>query len=190
MHSAVLIHLVATVVGVQLAALYVDGAVPYWPIEVSRMAASGPVASSVFLAGALTLGATLHLCGQMTRMNVAMWIALVVIARFDDINHLKLHMAGVAALGAIGIASMIRNSAAILPLTVAIALWGFRIVVKVMAVMVFERRTSIVEAGKHAQTIMMQGPKGTCMLPEHTMPAFYVGGVLQWVVFYVLSMCL
>lgn len=189
MHPIVRLHLVAMIVAVQLAALFVDRAVPYWPIEVSRMAASGWLASRVFVAGAVTLGVTMYMVDSLSAMNAAVWAAIVVIAVFDDIAYYKTHMAGVALLGVIGIAGIRGKPEATLPLVAAIMLWGFRLVLKVGAVLAYEPVHTFVQAGQLAQRIMMTGP-AACANAKNTMPAFFIGGVLQWVVFYVLSLCI
>ena len=118
-----------------------------------------------------------------------MWLAIVVIAVFDDIVYYKTHMAGVGALAIIGAAGIRGKPEAVLPLVAAIALWCFRLVLKMAAVIAFEAPHSLLQAGLHAQRIMLTGP-GACANARCTMPAFYIGGVLQWAIFYVLSLCI
>ena len=198
MHPAVRFHLFATVVCVQVAALLVDRRVPYWPIEVSRTAASGPAAFTVFVVGAATLGVTLYQTATLCATTAALWLALLVIALFDDVSFFEAHMGGVAALAAVAVAAAVQaGRGAVVPLGAGAALYLFRVVIKVAAVLAYERLptldwrrpASLALVARHAQLIMLHGAR-VCRSPAETMPAFYLGGVLQWVVFYAWSFIL
>ena len=97
------LHTVCVIVLIWICALFVDKKVPYFPIEISRTAASGPAAHSVFIWGTLSVGPTLlfetYKLGtqgvDMFRLVLGnpmlLWPIVLCIAWFDDTRHFFLH---------------------------------------------------------------------------------------------------
>lgn len=199
---AVKLHLACTVLATLLAAVLVDRRVPYFPIEVSRAAASGPVASWALRWGARTLGVTLLATDSFTATTTALWISLSAIALFDDVRFWAAHMGGVVGLFAVAIlAATSRGRGAALPLLAGVLLYALRLVFKVAAIVFYEMPAApplqtlarlLVDGEtreivfRRSMAVMFHGAKA-CADPAHTLPMFQLGGVLQWVVFYVLA---
>lgn len=92
------LHLLLIVLTVQLVALWQqEEPVPYFPIEISRTAASGSVNRWLFPLGIVSLGVTLRSRGLLRRYRLV-WVALLCIACFDDKYHPVLNQVGVALL--------------------------------------------------------------------------------------------
>jgi hypothetical protein len=201
--QAVKLHLLFTVVATQLTALFVDRAVPYFPIEVSRTAAAGPWSQRVFTAGVLSLGGTLLVTGGGANAStLAIWLSLVVIALFDDVYHWTLHMLGVAGLGATVATLLVgsrhwQHDTCVLGL--AAVLYLARLAMKALAVWHFEPHDprwspdaspdALLYPLQHcfrlSQDIMYHGGGGGHA--EATLLVFRLCGVLQWVVFWLFS---
>ena len=194
-------HLALTVASVFDAALRVDRRLPYWPIEISSMAASGPVALWRFRWGVTLLPLTALLGGAepfSTPAQYAMlalaYAGLACVVWFDDVRHWAAHMAGLyvmgAALFALGATVLGRDAWPRLALVVATSLLAKAL--KVAAVVgesagkwgqfCVPNVASALHA--HTQRIMLG-----LEVPAHarTLVAFRAGGVLQWVGFCVLA---
>lgn len=73
--DAVKLHLAATVMATQACTLY-SGAAPYFPIEISRTAASSPSASRALATGFATLLATMLYTKTLNAVTFTMWAGL------------------------------------------------------------------------------------------------------------------
>ena len=192
------LHLFLTVVAVQVAALLVDRSTPYWPIEISRMAASGPVALLAFRTGALALGAPLAMDGAWSRPVLLLWLAMVIIACVDDVTSWLVHMMGVALLGVSACWQTYTLGRRATPILLAAAfVFAIRLVLKASTVWWNEvggharPLSSLLDATtfhgivSHSAALMF----GTRTFKSPwTRAAFSVGGALQWVVFAILSL--
>lgn len=108
------IHTALVITCVWFCALFVDRKVPYFPIEISRTAASGPVAHSVFVWGIMSTIVTLLYETYRAWRTVSvfqlvfgnpmiLWPIVVFIAWFDDTRHFYLHNGAVICmLGMVG----------------------------------------------------------------------------------------
>lgn len=195
-------HLLATVVATQCTAL-LAGSVPYFPIEVSRTIASGPLPTLVFRLGVWSLGLSLCWTRTLTWNTAALWLSVVWIAEFDDVRHWALHMMGVGMLFAACTFSSVqhRGTAALLPLGAAFTIYVLRILLKLAAVLLFlveewpmsngTPSTTLVNVGRvgfdKSMDIMYRGAVACPRSYEHVLPMFKLGGVLQWAAFYALS---
>jgi hypothetical protein len=190
------------VVALQSVALW-SGEVPYFPIEVSRTAATTLLNRWLFPAGVLALvpvacladGAT---TAQLRRFAPA-WLGLLTLAWFDDSQYLLLHMAGVAAmltgivyardhdyihgLARFSVWSLPVRNAAILR---GAALYGARVALKVITVAALESSSWWPTAIGWRANEIMQGT-AEAHYPLVTLNVFRLCGVLQWVVFLLLS---
>lgn len=190
------------VLALQSVALW-SGELPYFPIEVSRTAATTAFNRWLFPFGVLWLvpvacvvdGATLV---QLRRIAPA-WLGLLLLAWFDDSHHLLLHMAGVALM-LLGVVyarnydfvwGVRRFSLWYLPvhnkyIIRGVALYAFRVLLKVVTVALLESEGwSPFAIGWRANEIM-QGTSAA-LYPRVTLNVFRLCGVLQWAVFVLLS---
>ena len=180
-----------------------SGEVPYFPIEVSRTAATTPLNRWLFPLGVLSLVPVACLADGATHTQLARiapsWLGLALLAWFDDSSHLFLHMLGVALM-LLGVVyarnydyvwGVKRFSLWQLPrhntfLIRGVALYAFRVLLKVVAVALLESDSwSPVAIGWRANEIM-QGTSDA-LHPRITLNVFRLCGVLQWAVFVLLS---
>lgn len=189
------IHMLATVLGVMASALFVDKKVPYFPIEVSRMAASGPVALLVFRIGCCSLLITTSVFdGTPSPTILLLCISLAVIAVVDDVTSWIVHMMGV--LGLFVSACIQVHSKPVLLYTCLLPaglIYITRVILKGLAVHFLERKQTMatlfdsdVMRGNviYAADIMFGKRKA---IYTETALLFSLGGFLQWVVFLFLA---
>lgn len=98
-------HLLAVVLATQVSAL-IWGKVPYFPIEISRTAASGAIPLTVFRVGVASSILTLLLARSLNPLTCSVWLCLTVICVFDDVNFWALHMLGVGGMILVAIYSV------------------------------------------------------------------------------------
>jgi prepilin signal peptidase PulO-like enzyme (type II secretory pathway) len=175
-------------------------ALPYWPIEVSRTAASSRRSYWTFLAGiaALVLWHVLTMI-QRAAADVALpaleWPALslqysglLVLAAVDDETSLPVHMVGVAlfAVGAVANAAALGHATVLRAVEYALLVYGARSVVRVAAVLQWEQlevvpplpvRERLRRAAMHAQALMYNGD---FRRPDRTLWVFRAGAVAQY----------
>ena len=194
-------HLACVVASVFDAALRVDRALPYFPIEISRMAASGPVALRRFRWGVTLLPLTalatdIALPGELAlSMLPFAWVGLMCVVWFDDKHFWNEHMAGLyvmaSALFALGALTLGYDAWPRLALVAATSLLAKAL--KVATIVALEsggdyRQYATLEAPAmlhaRAQRIML-GEE----VPKHalTRATFRAGGMLQWAGFCVLA---
>ena len=189
------IHMFATVVGVMLTSLFVDKKLPYFPIEVSRMAASGPVALLTFRIGCTTLFLTTWAIDGFPSYNIILLcVSLAVIAIFDDVRSLLGHMLGI--LGLAVCASIQVWSKPLLVWTClvpAAAIYLLRVILKAYFIHFWERRQPFrllfnvhVQEENVLYGVDLMFGKRKFVYAETEM-IFELGGFLQWVVFVILG---
>ena len=171
---------------------------PYFPIEISRCIASNKESTIIFLTTVLTAAITSVFIDRITWNPSILLIfsGLIVLGAADDVSYWLLHMIGVGMV-MIGI---VWNNSRYTLFGIAIVLYFTRIIIKCYALYQWEiheykkdvLRFPINILGypeimkKKAFDIMYTGKT------EHpnTLKAFqYGGGVLQWIVFLLLSFC-
>lgn len=170
-----------------MAALY-DNSVPYFPIEISRMGASGRVALATFQSFAIGLFGLLVVVKEQDWNLWLLALSFAAIAFFDDANHFKVHMTAVLALvtclgvrAASNPASFHQN---MWVMATGIGIYLSRVLIRLFALWWFESAVppKIFYMG---QDIMYRG-SAACTHPA-TLHFFRVSGLLQWVVFAVFS---
>ena len=188
-------HILLTVFCTVISAAF-WGNVPYFPIEISRNAASGIVPLTVFRLGFFSLIFTLIRTNTLTWTAYMLWISLVFIAAFDDFNYVMLHSVGVAGL----IVSSACNvyfykwNSGVIPFCAALAIYGMRGLMKLFTLILMEgvQVTSVEQFvktfGLKHSAIMYYGAKN-CINSEATIPVFQFAGVLQWAVLYGFATC-
>ena len=189
--TAAKIHLLVTIVVQTLVCLKDPvSTLPYFPIEISRIAASSRVGKFVFQVGVATLIFTLLLSSEFNGTTLFLYFALMLIAYFDDVNNWGLHMLGVGLLFLVGVYHLYNEGSSVLrPILVATLIYFTRLLVK-MVVMCdctqyhlflidSEFRSSIF---RQALQIMYHGSSDPVIITT-----FKLCGVLQWLSFYVFS---
>jgi hypothetical protein len=193
-YSLLKIHIFVAVVASQLAALFLDvERVPYFPIEVSRTAATGYYSKCVFNTGIMTLVVTMWL-GDILRLKYALlYMSLVCIAYFDDVTHWHLHMFGVALLflGAVTLlATSTRSRDDTITLIIAALIYLVRIALKAGVVLLFETwsaSSSPLEAIAQKCMLIMYKGEEVCLTPGVTLMIFKLCAIGQWAVFWLFS---
>lgn len=211
MHAAK-IHLLLTILATQIVALFVGG-VPYFPIEISRTAASSKLASGCLSIGAITLIITLVAANELTPITFMMWAGLLIVALIPDNVFMLAHMLGVVIIGVAAClhvfsARSTKDGRSLSPLLVSFAMiYSLRWVLKVGVMLLHDpainrpgREWTHVnllslssELTERALDIMLNGERafgGNTAAWNDIRPLFQVAGVLQWVAFYTLSLVL
>lgn len=189
-------HLLISIVWIQCIGLK-HGNVPYFPIEISRTAASCAMTKSIFLLTAVTLGGTLlQLRAFDNDLDMfGMWVGLFIVAMYPDDESWGAHMFGLAVLvfGFVVKAYKCQNRRHALKIVVsALALYLLRIVLKVAVVWWYCAPTGVMDIAHVSLGIMFKGASA-CLATENApllIPVFQMGGLMQFVVFYLLSMVL
>ena len=177
------LHLLITIVATQVTAL-ISGKVPFFPIEISRTAASSSLSYLVFNVGILSFIVTVLLVGLFDWNIFLLWIGLSIISIYDDVNHLNAHNLGLVV---VAIAAIIR-SYTINKWMMSIAafiVFVCKIIVKVLP-MYYCEVSSIHDIHHRSLEIMYYGSEKS-LHPNITIPILQVSGVLQWLLFYLLS---
>jgi hypothetical protein len=153
---------------------------PYFPIEISRMLATGPWASRVFLTYVALFTAY---CGASNPWHLSMGLLVLGVGLFDDVHHRAIHMGCVYALIVLVAWRVWLLSPDKLGVVgCAILLYACRIAMKIIAVWVQDRADlpdGMVAFHDRVLQLMMDGKGAT---PE-TMIMLMVGGLLQWTSF-------
>lgn len=211
-------YIFGTVILTQLSAIiynkvYQTGSLPYFPIEISRTAASNPFSYIILFGGAIlsvvNLIQTLKPQSTLSMFGIILGGAgLVCLAIFDDVNHWAMHMLGVLGLMIGSFFAIFFSPANISPqlkfiyLTLILSLMFSRWIIKTLAVMAFEMGHEDIDSIpalidfitndstrrfvlNKSLDIMYHG-ENVCRNPGLTIPMFKVAGILQWVVFYLL----
>lgn len=151
-----------------------DRKAPYFPIEISRILASGPHAYWSFVLPVLFIVPFI----PFNMYTFTSWLCILGIAAIDDKTSWSLHMLFVAGLMIIATIKAIALRDNLFILCMAFSLYGARIVFKVAAVFLFHHAPM-----SRAKDVCMQIMFGTIQpANQATLLAFQLGGVLQWIV--------
>ena len=180
------IHLLVTIVATQLVALFYErSSVPYFPIEISRTAASGPLALGTFRIGIGSLILSLVWTGHVTHITLGLWVCLSTVALFDDVSNWT-HMVGVAGIFLHMALQALSNEP--LPILGALVIYCLRFALDMVTLIVYEdcplSPTQL--AAKHKEIMYNGAP--ACKRPDVTLQVYRLGGVMQWIAFYSLSL--
>jgi len=180
MTSAVVLHLLCTIVATIVTAPFY-GNPPYFPIEISRCAASGSIPLSIFRVGSFSLLATIVFSdkGSGAPSSTLLWIGMVLIASFRDEDSLTLHL--------LGIAIVFWAASTSVPVNVLITSTFFfiaRTPLKMLAVVISQshhglaipRLSDLLSA---TQTILYQGSADPALLNT-----FRISALMQWAAFF------
>ncbi len=187
------LHLLVTVLIVQtLALLDRVSTLPYFPIEISRTAASSHMAGLAFRAGAVTSFVTLYYTDALNWVTLLLWVGLMIIAFVPDNLHFAGHMSGV---GVVFVASLLQawdRPNGLIILTVAMLLFLSRNVLKFL-VLQHDSRASWFSLDLYKEVTarnfaIMFSPPGQTQVAPDVLNVFRLGGVLQWVSFCTLSL--
>lgn len=178
--------------------------IPYFPIEISLLAASGPVPLAIFRLGMASLGVTLFATKSLSVVTLGIWVGLLMIAGFEGRRHLLQHCAGIVVLVMFLGLHIYRNglkSKTVIPFVMGGLIMLLRLAAKSFAVLILEHGwptslrqfllpSTYLNVKTHAVVIMEHGSSACKYHPEAIEAVFAVGGALQWVMFYSLSRCL
>ena len=180
------IHLLISLWVVVYQARRRDRNLPYWPIEVSRMAASGPGALLWLRLSSVGLIMPLAMDNALSQQTLFGWVSLLVVAFVPDNWWWLGHMAGVAGLGVAAVWQAYNTSQWAL-CGVAFVVWAARLFIKTMAVIWWEQRRSLFDAGsvdrnRDGVQLAKQLMFGERLFRDsRTRRAFQLTGLLQWV---------
>ncbi len=170
--------------GTIAAALLLDGQpAPYFPIELSRLLATGVYAEWTFRLGLLVLLAA-HVHEPWV---LAAGACVLGVSLFDDARYFVAHMVCVYAMIALVGVRALRSPATLHVFGVAVALYAVRIGLKALALAAYEDMPVPWTVGafvSRAQDVMLGQH---AMQSAMTRLAFQAGGVIQWMVFLLLS---
>ena len=153
----------------------IGGSLPYFPIEVSLLAASSVRSAWVLRIGSLLSSLVLFYEKGLWEHLVACF-GFVLLAWFDDTHYYVMHMVGVVV--------MLLGAIPLVPWRVqvsAMILFVARILMKVTMVITKESLFQPRLLFDELRNIMLFGTSS-----EDTLMVFRVTGALQWVVFYLL----
>ena len=184
------VHLFVLVVIVQTIALFKETTLPYFPIEISRTAATGDLNKTLFPLGILSLGITFWMTGEFKLQYLLSWIGLFILSYFDDEKYFLLHMFGVfimiVGVILIGLYSKTRYADLIIVLC-AMIIYAVRVIMKLLVVMLLEvNANDMFNFIKIKQVIDQIMFAGICQYPLQTLTVFRICGVLQWIIFVML----
>ncbi len=185
--DAIKIHLLVTIIATQVVALFYERTVPYFPIEISRTAASGKTSLLTFRVGILTIILSLLWTGQLTLITFLLWIGLSIVAVFDDVSYWGLHMIGVGVVFVIMTVHTFQHGA-MMPILCALIIYGLRFVLDAGTLLYYEQCAfDITHFTTLHKDIMYRGSIA-CKRPDIVIPVYRIGGLLQWTAFYALSL--
>lgn len=179
---------------VQLVSLFVDRNVPYFPIEISRTAAS--FHASWTLVFVVSLVPLILAKWHWHNLDYTKYMAIVAvngIAWFDDVKYYEIHMISVILLLTSGILAFglnrhlkqVQNS-----VPKVLFVFILRIALKIGVVWFLEMQSglTIPDPSQGAAIIKRINYEGciNCLYPKTTLLAFRLAGLLQWVLFYYL----
>jgi len=156
-----------------------DGAVPYFPIEISRIAASGRYGHYGLCIGTFLLCPII----QGRANGWVAWVGLLILTAIDDKTSWILYMgACYAHWYPLGNKS---SRAKLIAFTCIGAVYMLRMIIRVIVVALLEADdTTELTLKWVAQKNMSIMFTGKCRYPEVTLLVFKVSGVLQWVCFW------
>lgn len=164
-----------------LMGLAFDPPAPYFPIEISRVLATGPHAYWSFIVTTLLLFPWVpHTWSAMTS-----WACVLGIGIVDDKTSWLVHMLFVAGIFVAATAAAMSSREHLFILCVAACLYMARLVFKAGAVALFELQSWSLAAIKDRSMHIMYGT-AVCK-SQATLLVFQLGGVLQWVVLWLVS---
>ncbi len=167
------------------AAALLYGNVPYFPIEISRLAASGHWASHIFKWGLAVIPILFFVfpISSGDPVLVFIFLNLQLVTFWNDVDHWFIHMLGVVGMG---ISATVHVLLTWTPekafiLLIAIVIWMVRLILKATMVVLYEapEKYTPYSVGKRSVSIMYTGK---CNNP-YTLQVFKLCGVLQWIVF-------
>jgi hypothetical protein len=181
------VYLIIVLVLVAITSLS-HGHVPYFPIEISRLAADGSVYTrNIFSYGLLMLPIIVIVMDETKRWwtleFAAAFFSLQLVTFFDDVHYWSIHMLGVAGLGLSATAYVYTHASyrTFFILFTAGILWCIRLALK-LGVLWWTQPTGT-NYPALARQIMYNGQ---CERSDVVLSVFRVCGVMQWVVFGIL----
>lgn len=215
-------YIVCLIVLIQIVSVFIDSTydnfepyngVPYFPIEISRTAASRPYANFIFALGTTCLIIPMYFDNMLeTASYIIMYFGLLFVAIYDDVTAWVPHMCGVVMIIMGFVLNYIReysntnkskNDYNFRILVIAHILFIFRVLMKVMVILKIELGLPLFRYNTWlsflidslyrdnvftiAMDIMYNGKKYNTY-NDTTIMVFKLAGILQWVFFWLLSL--
>lgn len=176
------------VLAIQCIAL-IWGVVPYFPIEISRTAQSSTINLWLFPLCVMILPCLMVFCGEFHTKYIISLSGLVLLALFDDKRHWLMHIIGVVVMIMGTFYSILYSGESrgrFVLLCCAFILYVTRIAMKAFIVAFVEIHSFSVSAIMTKSMDIMYYGALYCQYPQYTIPVFQIGGLLQWIVFYMI----
>jgi hypothetical protein len=165
------------------------GNAPYFPIEISRTAQSSHINLWLFPLGVSLLPCIMIIAGEWNTKYIPSLAGLAILAIFDDKSNLILHQIGVLTM-VLGSGYIIAHSDSLwnrfMLLCSSIILYIVRVIMKAFIVAMIEIDLFSLQSILTKSIEIMYNGAAACKHPQYTLPIFQVGGLLQWVVFYLI----
>jgi hypothetical protein len=166
---------------------------PYFPIEISRCAASTPFANDIFSMGLIQSFLIYAITAQKPGVPIhisffCIWLSLSIIGLFNDVDYWIMHMFGVTALVLSILWKIHQEQRTYSLLLSAVALYMTRFIIKAHALLFLEQ-VPFKNLAKANFDIMFGNTVVTVMNPR-TLVAFQFAGVFQWIFLGVLCWCM
>lgn len=163
---------------------------PYFPIEISRSAATNELALRIFRYGSVSVLLSMYFEQRFSLPDLAAWFSMCGIAICDDIKYPNTHIAFVGTLVTSCLFFLEQNFRGVLILT-ALTMMIARLVLSCSALLYYEiGHTNVLtypwQVIKHHRRLtilhkeIMYGRKVQLRHPAPVMLAFKVKGVMQW----------
>jgi hypothetical protein len=163
---------------------FVLRATPYFPIEISRCAASHSISQQCLTFGALTAPLVYFLTSNTpSLLAYAAFGGLIVLSLFNDVAFFLIHNFGVFMIFLAAVMQVVVSGQHFLNLFSALVILGLRLASKLTAMIFLENRR-LSEAMHYAKQIMIFRAA-----PRHsaTLLVFRICGALQWLSFLLLA---
>jgi hypothetical protein len=183
------VHLLITLLATAACA-WLWGNTPYFPIEISRMAASCRPSQVTFAIGLVTVLRTLFRTQQLSLSAWALYVGLVCIA-VPDTMHFTIHMIGVMIVLCGMLARCWTRGRLVKTYTaVAVAVHGIRVLIKLGAVVYAQQRdrdvwSMLLSSSEEIKSINFHGadPAVYGESASVVLFAFRISAVMQWFAF-------
>jgi hypothetical protein len=149
---------------------------PYFPIEVSRMLASGVWAQRTFQVGVLF---AFFLYGLESKWHAIALVCCAGVSVFDDVTYWALHMAWCGGMALAVFLHALGDSWRLTVFFCALIVYGVRMAAKGWVLIVLEQATGLEDAVRKSKAIMYTG----VVRHPWTLVVFQGAGVVQWIVF-------
>lgn len=173
----------------------IAGNPPYFPIEISRTAATGALSGAILQVGSVALGPILLVSNMLNLITITLWFGLMLLTFMDDVRHHRLHTVGVIMVAISGLLQ-VYHTKKWQPFVIFCAIYALRGLLKLSAVVLEAGWSGPVylpstyfRVAEKGDEIMKKGAVACKYYPFLVITVFKITGVMQWLAFYCLSRC-